>query len=442
VRTGSDQCYYLEFEANPVSPAVMRVASTSPRGPMKILIVSPYLPHPLIGHGGGLVIYNLLRHLGPRHRITLLSFLQTPEEAAYVRDIEPFVESIHTVVHDFEHISKRARLRNLVSADPSLTVHLTDTAFRRELERLIATGSFDVVQLEYLFLAHYARFIQHPRIVLDLIECFGRHWRGRVQNERLTLKQAYFRYDWWKAERFERSILRHFRKVFTLTGEDRAWLLARCPGLPIHVRLPGVELPEISAASDGARDGVLFVGSFKHPANSDGLAYFLREVFPRIRAARPATTLTVVGAPAPAEFQSMPGVTVRGFVENLDPLYAAARLCIAPIRFGGGIKTKVLEALAHEVPVVTTPLGAEGIGATDGVELAVAKGAPEFAGRTIELLDHPERARAMGLAGRRLVASRYSWGPIIDELDGHYRDLLGAAPSPMPVRVSASPALS
>ncbi|MFN7955128.1 MAG: glycosyltransferase family 4 protein [bacterium] len=405
---------------------------------MKILIVSPYLPRSGIGHGGGLVIYNLLRHLGPRHRITLLSFLQHPDEAAHLGEIEPYVERIRTVVHDFEHISKAERLRNVLSPDPSFTVHLTDPAFLGELKRLISTESFDIVQLEYLFLAHYARHIQHPRIVLDLIECFGRHWRGRIRNERLTPRQAYFRFDWWKAERFERSIIRHFRKVFTLTDEDRAWLLARCPDLPIHVRLPGVDLPELATIADRPRKGILFVGSFKHPANHDGLAYFLKEVFPRIRATRPETVLTVVGAPAPREFESVPGVDVRGFVDDLEPVYRAAQLCIAPIRFGGGIKTKVLEALAHEVPVVTTPLGAEGIGASDGRELVVAKGAAEFASQTVELLDDPARCERMGKAGRRLVATRYAWQPIIDELDAHYRDLLGETADVAPVVAAPS----
>lgn len=410
---------------------------------MKLLLVSPYLPHPRIGHGGGLVIHNLLRHLGARHRITLLCFLRTAEESAYIKDIEPYVEKIRTVVHDFEHISKWERIRNLFSPDPSFTVHMSHPAFRRELERLVATESFDIVQIEYLFLAHYARFVRHPRVVLDLIECFGRHRRGRIRSEQImSLKQAYFRFDWWKAERYERSIIRHFRKVFTLTDEDRTWLLARCPTLPIHVRLPGVDLPDLSTRVEVPRNGLLFVGSFKHPANYDGLSYFLREVFPRVREARPDTTLTVVGEPPPTEFAEVPGVSVRGFVEQLGPLYAAAQACIAPIRFGGGIKTKVLEALAHEVPVITTPLGAEGIGAADDTEVRVAKGAQEFATHTIELLDDPARARAMGLAGRRMVASRYRWDPIIDQLDAHYRDLLGELEPVSPLVAARSGATS
>jgi glycosyltransferase involved in cell wall biosynthesis len=161
-----------------------------------------------------------------------------------------------------------------------------------------------------------------------------------------------------------------------------------------------------------ARSGVLFVGGFGHAPNVDGMLWFAREVWPAVTSARPDVRLTIVGSRAPSDILALAGETVdvRGFIPDdaLELAYRSARVAIAPLRFGAGMKGKVVEAMRFGVPMVTTVVGAQGL-ADAGDALLVSDDARTQAELVLALLaddGHWERTASAATAFARQRFSR------------------------------------
>ncbi|MCY0884924.1 MAG: glycosyltransferase family 4 protein [Firmicutes bacterium] len=193
--------------------------------------------------------------------------------------------------------------------------------------------------------------VQVPAVV-DLVDALDRYYLGRWRHTGSPL----WAWEAWKTRRWQARLARRWmlnvvspadRAV--LPGWARVWVTGNGCGA---AGPPGSRNPEPGRA--------VTVGHWRYPPNAGGLRWFLRAVWPRVRRRVPGAVLDVVGKGAPG-WAAGPGVRVRGWVPDLAAVYAAARVAVAPVLEGSGVKNKVLEALCHGVPVVTTPVGAEGL---------------------------------------------------------------------------------
>lgn len=207
---------------------------------------------------------------------------------------------------------------------------------------------------------------------------------------------------WW----WERRFARRFSFVVRCSEADRD----RQP-LPNVIVIPnGSVIPSTIARRPSMR--LIFVGELGYGPNTQGLEWFIRDVWPLIRARVPAAAFDIVGQNATDWVRSRDGrdgITVHGFVNDLSPLYAAASAAIAPLFAGGGTRLKILDALAHEVPVVATRIGAFGLGLDDRHGLDFAEDAMSFAAHCIGALTEPQSARVRAAVGRSAVAARFDW---------------------------------
>lgn len=180
----------------------------------------------------------------------------------------------------------------------------------------------------------------------------------------------------------ELAMVRACDGTLVVSTYERELLRSLVPSADIHV-LPIVvdRVDEAQCATPAGREGLLFVGSFAHPPNADGLRWFMAEILPTLSLMHPGLRVDVVGRdPMPDLVAAAPaGVVYHGWVEDLTPLYANARVVIAPLRFGAGVKGKVAEAMAHGVPVVMTTVGAEGMAIEAGETALVADEPGSFA---------------------------------------------------------------
>jgi glycosyltransferase involved in cell wall biosynthesis len=223
------------------------------------------------------------------------------------------------------------------------------------------------------------------------------------------------------AEAQERRIWRSVDVVLYLSEQEAAEARRLEPGI-VAKTVPAYPLPPpppIREVPPAAETGLIFVAGFAHPPNVDAAIWLVREILPRIRAVYPGLPLALVGSnPANAVHAlAGDGVVVTGHVseEELDRYYASARVAICPLRFGAGVKLKVVEAMHRGIPLVTTPIGAQGL---DGIEAVcdVAADADAIAAAAVRLLGDDALWTARAAAQSAYVAARFSPAAVRDAL--------------------------
>jgi glycosyltransferase involved in cell wall biosynthesis len=171
----------------------------------------------------------------------------------------------------------------------------------------------------------------------------------------------------------------------------------------------------------------LFFGSFRHQPNVDALRFLLQDIWPRIQQARPEATLDLMGSGMPAWVEQaarrLSSVRVLGFQPDVRPVLAEASVVIAPLRFGSGVKIKILEAMALGKAVVTTPIGAEGIEAEPGADFIVADDAQSLASETVRLLANPAQCNSIGQHARQFIRTHHDADRIAADFLAELNDL-------------------
>ena len=191
-------------------------------------------------------------------------------------------------------------------------------------------------------------------------------------------------------KKLETRLARSCDQVWCVTAEDQTALAREAPSARFEI-IPTIHALQDRGNSFPARKGLVFIGNFLHRPNTDAIHYFMQEIYPLVREAIPEVTLFIVGDHALPELAAYASndVTITGYVADVDPIFQNCRVFIAPLRFGSGIKGKIGQALSYGLPVVTTPVGAEGMNLQNGNEAIIADGAREFLAALISVYNDP-----------------------------------------------------
>lgn len=226
--------------------------------------------------------------------------------------------------------------------------------------------------------------------------------------------------------------------VVTVSDDDRRLIERSLPNITVAV-IPNVHSvyphPEKQTRNF---DEMLFVGGFKHEPNVDALIYFCNEILPLIVEKEPSAKLIVVGSnPTPA-IQALASrhVEVLGYVPDTTPFLLRASISVAPLRYGGGMKGKVGEAMAHRLPVATTSFGAEGFGLEPGEHLLVGDTPARFAHNVLLLMQNPELRDRIARAGYNFIDLHYSPATIEQQLNSAIDQALCLAKKKQPIAAS------
>jgi glycosyltransferase involved in cell wall biosynthesis len=227
-----------------------------------------------------------------------------------------------------------------------------------------------------------------------------------------------------KFRSFEQRYMASFDGAVSCSQDDADFIQDLTPGLPVTVIGNGVDLeyfrPTPMPVSGPPK--LLYLGSMNYEPNIDAVDHFFRRIHPHLVSLVPDVEVQVVGhGPPPAirAWERLPGVTVTGAVSDVRPYIEACTALIVPLRFGGGTRLKILEAIAAGRPVVSTSIGAEGLGLGHGEHLLLADEPTAFARETARLVRDAALRRRLTEASRPVVAERFAWsalGASLEEL--------------------------
>ena len=376
---------------------------------MKVVVLTPFPPRSDGRHGGARALASLHRRLATHHQVVLLT-LRRDDEPPVDPELAAVCEEVIEVRRPRARTSfaamwsERRRGRDVLRGRPGWVIGTDVRALHDELRLAVTRHRPDLAHTEFAVMAQYAADVSVPVLVTD----------HSVAADGLADEAM---------RRFRRDTYRTVRGIVCFTQRELTELRSVIDDGPmLHVIPLGVEIPPDLPDVSEADASMVFVGNFEHPPNVDALRRIVEGVLPAVREQLPAARLVVVGAAPPRNLVERPGVTATGQVETAEPYLAEAAVVLGPVWRGGGMRVKVLEALAAGKAVVTTKLGADGIGLIPGKHAVVAEREAELAREIVALLEDPERRRHLGTAGRTLVAERFTWDRIAPRYDAVYEE--------------------
>ena len=398
---------------------------------MRVLLLTQVLPYPP-DSGPKIKTWNVLKYLAQQYDVTLVSFVRG-DQTAEVNQLKNYCRVVYVVP-----ISRGTwgdcwyMIKSLLTHQPFLIVRDDRAAMHEVIKQLTTATQFDIIHVDQLNMAQYAERVTGACKVLDahnaLWLLYKRLWETMPPGPKKWLLGR----DWRLLKQYEGEICRRFEGLLTVSEEDKV-ALQEAAGLSLEATVIPIavdtdEIVKIRRCAEA--DHILHIGTMFWPPNIDGVLWFLHEIFPLIQVKRPKITFDVVGAKPPPEIMAYnskgSGVNVAGYVDDPTPYYKAAGVMVVPLRAGGGMRVKILNALAQGLPIVSTTLGCEGIAVEPGRHLLIADTPESFAQATILLLEDKRLANELGYNGRQLVQSTYDFRVACDPLDVLYRQVIAA----------------
>ena len=406
--------------------------------PLKVLLLSPMAPSPP-RFGAQARTHGLLTNLAQHHEITAVivhddeSTPQTSEAA-----MRSYCKQVHFIRNPHGASGWRRRLLQLRSWFSRKSYQRLVSMFpelQNRLDEVLTAQRFDVVLVNFPHLAHY-RLRQSPRgtpppvVIIDSHDVHYDLARQISTSAASFGRRLHARLNWNKLRSEEVAAYENAEGVCVCSLADQQRLSKDAPAARTVIIPNAADVDRLQPrSSDPAPDAdtVLFFGLLASVPNVDGLLFFIRDIWPRILAARPTARFIVVGANPAPELRALEasGVTIVGPVDDLRPYLSRAAGVVVPLRLGSGTRLKILESWAMARPVVSTSLGAEGLESVAGKHLLIADDPAEFAAAVVRILNEPELATSLGAAGRELVSESYSWQGTAKSLAAFFQQVVG-----------------
>ena len=404
---------------------------------MHILFLTQILPYPP-SSGPKVKTWHVLRYLSQNgHKITLGSFVR-PEEIEYIQAVKTVCSRVHTVPIKRSRISDIGyMLRSQITGRPFLVERDDIAEMRSAVQQIVENEAVDVIHADQLTMTQFAlpyakRANGKPALIFDAHNAV---WTitERMQETLPFYLQLPLMLETKRIKQYEGMIIRDFDATFAVTELDRQALKNAVPANGL-AKSESITVVPIAVDTDQIRPvarqadslNLLTMGTLYYPPNADGIRWFVREVFPLIRSKVPGVKLTIIGKNPPADFLKLAEdasnrIQVTGFVPELDPYFAESALAVIPVRAGGGMRVRILEAFARAMPVVTTTVGLEGIEAVPGQDVLVADTPDDFANAVCRILGDPALQAQLSTNGRQLAESKYDWQAALRAVDNVYR---------------------
>ena len=397
----------------------------------RVLAITSELPWPL-NTGGHIRTFHLLRALAREFNVRLLTIIQ-PDEREAVEQLRREGINVQAAVvgprRPWQEVPRV--LGAALRSEPYVLYRRHNrAALRRLIQQELKWQKPDVVHLDHLDPFVFRSLFRDVPLIADLHNVYSR-LTERVADEHRGLKGFYLRREARMLARIDERVTRAANVVMTVSSEEQS-TFQRLGGRDVRLVPNGVDcsaykhlpvgrdvgqifnLPGQDGQVENLPHELLYLGAMSWQPNAKAAEFLAREVLPAVRQRFPKTRLQLVGRNPGAEvlaLNQLPGVEVAANVPDVSVYLERASLLAVPLDSGGGTRLKILEAFAAGLPVVSTPIGCEGIDATNGRHLWISP-RESFADAICDALSNPEASRCLAENARLLVLDCYDWPAI------------------------------
>lgn len=383
---------------------------------VNMLLICHDIPSKTVG--ATLPIYHLIKHLGRKYDITLVSF---DSKKFSLDEIIENIKSVHTMdIPEYFDLTSQLKytVKNMISFDNLRTRSLLNYYYHPEMNKLIqevAKKDIDMIVTD-MPMAFYAKNIDIPKIVYAFDAVSDYNHNMYLKSKNMTSK-IYWYLNYMKIHRYE-QIYNRFNCCVLVNEKDKA-LLEKDIRIPISVVPNGVDTDYFKNNEKDDDVKLVFLGDMSTPPNNDAVKYFIEEIYPKILKEK-HIPLFIVGRNPSEYVKSLDenrNITVTGPVDDVRSYLARGSIFITPMISGTGIKNKILEAMSMQLPVVSTSIGISGICAEDNVNFMLADDEEAFKGKIIQLAMDNDLREDIGNNARSFVKRNYSWEKSMKEME-------------------------
>ncbi|KAA5534798.1 glycosyltransferase [Taibaiella lutea] len=387
---------------------------------MKILFTANRFPYPPY-RGDKLKIYHLAKRLAQKHEVHLVTFLQDKNDLQYLSELQKIFTEIHLVPLTRLQ-SYTNTLFGFLYKEPFQVRYFHSRKMEAKIQELITLHDYDGVHVQHLRMAPYWEYYNDVPRILDLPDAFSLYWKRRIASSK-GLSKIFNTIEQKRVFNYEK-ILDKYDLSLVCSREDQAYLQSERGIKNIEVLPNGVDVSTFSSEGHNYNPDkiILFTGNMDYAPNVDAVQYFVQDIFPLIRKEIPDVEFVIAGQRPVKKVLELAGngVTVTGFVKNLQDMYAKASIVVAPLRFGAGTQNKVLEAMAMGVPIVSHNIGFNGLNIQSGEGVILAPEKEQFADECVALLRSASKRETIGKAGKEIIRTRYDWDVVAKKLEGYF----------------------
>lgn len=394
---------------------------------MKILMLTPYLPYPLLS-GGQIRTYNLLKKLADKHEITLFALIKDNQEKKYIKNIEPFCKKIRVFKRSNKAFTVKNILKTAFSSFPFLVIRNYVPEAVRVVKQELSSQQYDLIHSETFYMMPHIPQTKTPILLVEqTIEYLG--YESYAEKVFLPLR-ILLNYDVNKIRKWERYYWKQAEKLIAMSKDDKKYI-QQYLNRPkkVEVISNGVDAQWFAAKPQQLPKNptVIYVGTFKWLPNVEAVKYLVKQIWPKVLKLSPNARLKIIGNEPTQEIISYgtqnKNIQITGRVSDIRDAFRKAHVLLAPVLSGKGTRYKILEAMASGTPIVATKTAVEGLNLKHNEHALISNNPQSLAEYVNQLLNDQKLWKKLSINGKRFVKTNYDWQLISKELDEIYQSM-------------------
>lgn len=373
---------------------------------MKIIVISPRFPYPL-EKGDKLRLYYHIKHLSFEHQVVLISLSDNEVKPNDIDHLKEFVTELYLF-----KLSKFTIAKNLFKAFfsklPFQVHYFFDKSIKNDILDIIKKENPDIIYNQLIRTAEYTKDLDYFKVI-DYMDSFSEGMRKRIKTSFFPLNILY-KAEYKRIKRYESDIFTYFQKHLIISEQDKN-IFEKKIREKLIILPNGVNTQYFTPMKVNKKYDIGFVGNMGYRPNILATMFLANSILPELKKDNKNIKVLIAGARPAWRVKKLQdkNIEVSGWLEDIRIAYSEIKVFVSPIFTGIGQQNKILEAMAMEIPVITTSTVNNAIGAEDGKNILIADNKDEFYYSISKILHDPILEQSIGEEGRRFILENYNW---------------------------------